>query len=424
MNVNGDVFASALQRLEPAAARSGIDPEALERLRHPKLTTQVAIPLRRDDGSLSILAGYRVRHDDTRGPAKGGVRFHPGVDLAEVSALAFWMTCKCAVVDVPFGGAKGGVAVDPGTLSRLELERLSRAYVRLLAGVLGPDTDIPAPDLGTDEQVMGWMADEYSTLRGRHQPAAFTGKPVGLGGSRGRVEATGRGARDCIRRLAKRQGWDPATMRVAVQGFGNAGLQVSRLLHRDGYQVVAVSDSSGGIYHPTGLDLDAVVDAKAEHGRVPTAFPGATVLSNAELLELDVDLLVPAAIGGQITAANAGRIRATTVVEVANGPTSPAADAILAARGVIVVPDILANAGGVTVSWFEWVQNRSGLYWSEEEVRDRLGATMAAAFDAVWGVAEEEGVDLRTAAYVLALRRLGAAMAAEGTESSFVRRAG
>jgi len=422
MNVNGDVFESALERLDRAASRSGIDPEVLERLRHPKLVTQVSIPLRMDDGSLRILAGYRVRHDDTRGPAKGGVRFHPAVDLDEVTALAFWMTCKCAVVDIPFGGAKGGVAVDPTGLSRPELERLSRAYVRLLGDALGPDTDIPAPDVGTDEMVMGWMADEYSTIHGRRTPAAVTGKPVALGGSRGRVDATGRGAFHCVQELQKRLGWEPAAMTVAVQGFGNAGEHVARLLDAAGYSVIAVSDSSGGLLDRNGLDIGALAACKLAHGRIPGCASialGATPITNAELLELDVDLLVPAALGGQITAENAPRVRATTIVEVANGPTTPEADCILARRGVRVVPDILANAGGVTVSWFEWVQNRCGVSWSEDEVHDRLRAVMADAFDTVWNIAADERIDLRTAAYVSALRRLGAAMAAGGTASWF-----
>jgi glutamate dehydrogenase (NADP+) len=413
MSVNGDAFEAALRRLDGAWARAGVGPEVLERLRHPKLVVEISIPLRMDDGSLRVLQGWRVRHDDTRGPAKGGIRFHPDVTLDEVKALAVMMTCKCAVVDIPFGGAKGAVAVDRRFLSTPELERLSRAYVRQLADVIGPDTDVPAPDVGTDETVMGWMMDEYSAIHGRHTPAVVTGKPLRLGGSRGRVEATGRGAYHCITELERRQGWDPASMRVAVQGFGNVGRHLARLLHADGHRVVAVSDSRGGLYDPRGLDasrLARAADAAAGAG-VGDVGDGDHI-TNHELLQLDVDLLVPAALGNQLTAANAGKVRARAVVEAANGPTSPEADLLLADRGVMVVPDILANAGGVSVSWFEWVQNRAGVSWGLAEVRDRLRPVMVDALDAVFAVASTEGTDLRTAAYVLALRRLGAAIAA------------
>ena len=423
-----DVFESAIRRLDRAAGYARIDPEALEKLRHPKVVVQVSIPVRMDDGSLRIFDGYRVRHDDTRGPAKGGIRFHPDVDLAEVKALAFWMTCKCAVAAIPFGGAKGGVAVNPKELSRLELERLSRGFIQQVADFIGPETDVPAPDVYTNEMVMGWMMDEYSKIRRQRTPAAITGKPIELGGSLGRDEATGRGAYYCIKELEKRKGWDPTSIRVAVQGFGNAGQHVARLLHADGYPIVGVSDSRGGIYSPDGFDIPSLVKMKNETRRLVAVYCEGSVcelvdaqnVTNEELLELDVDLLVPAALGGQITAANAGRVRAPTIVEVANGPTTPGADAVLLARGATVVPDVLANAGGVTVSYFEWVQNRAGLYWSADEVHDRLRATMTNALDTVSTLAEQEGIDLRTAAYALALRRIGAAVEAQGTRTYFL----
>jgi len=419
-------FDAALQRLERAFDRAHIDPEAFEKLRHPKLVVEVSIPVRMDDGSLSIFAGYRVHHDDTRGPAKGGIRYHPAVDRDQVVTLALWMTCKCAVVGVPFGGAKGGVAVDAKLLSALELERLSREFVHQLADVIGPETDIPAPDLYTNERIMGWMMDEYSVIHRRRIPGVVTGKPVALGGTYGREDATGRGAYYCIKELERRNGWDPAGVRVAVQGFGNVGQAVALLLHADGYQVVAVSDSGGGLYRGTGLDVPTLARLKRQ---TPTAavygsstvgdMEGGDRLTNPELLELDVDVLIPAAVEDQITPANAHAVKAATVVEAANGPTAVEADPILADRGITVVPDIVANAGGVTVSYFEWVQNRTGWYWTEGQVHDRFRPMMTSALDAVMSVTDADGVDLRTAAYVVALRRLGSAVAAQGTQAYF-----
>ncbi len=405
-----------------------LDPEALERLKHPKLVVEVAIPVRMDDGSLRVFDGYRVRHDDTRGPGKGGIRFHPRVEVSEVKALALWMTCKCAVVGIPFGGAKGGVCVDPKQLSHLELERLSRGFIQALADFIGPDTDVPAPDVYTNEMVMGWMVDEYSKIKRQRLPAALTGKPVALGGSLGRDDATGRGAYYCIQQLAAARRWDPPNVRVAVQGFGNAGQHVARLLHADGYRIVAVSDSGGGIYRPEGFDIPSLIHMKTESRRVMAVYCEGSVcqmveaqtVTNEELLELDVDVLIPAALENQITAINADRIRATTVVEVANGPVSPEADEILNARGVTVIPDILANAGGVTVSYFEWVQNRGGMQWDLDEIHTRLATIMRRAFDAVLAAAQEHQVDLRTAAYVVALRRIGAASEAQGNQAYFV----
>jgi glutamate dehydrogenase (NADP+) len=422
-----DVLADAITKLERAAAHLRFDPETLQRLKHPKATMLVSIPVRMDDGSLAIFEGYRVRHDDTRGPAKGGVRYHPAVSLGEVKALALWMTLKCAVVGVPFGGAKGGVAVDPKQLSTLELERLSRGFIAQLGDFIGPETDVPAPDVYTNAMVMGWMMDEYSRLRGRRIPGAVTGKPVELGGSVGRDDATGRGAYHVIKELERRRGWDPAEVRVAVQGFGNAGQHVALLLHADGYRVVAVSDSRGGIFREEGFDVPSLVKMKNDTRRLAAVYCEGSVcemvaaeqVNNPELLELDVDLLIPAALEGQITAANASRIRASTVVEVANGPTTSEADAILEDRGVVVVPDILANAGGVTVSYFEWVQNRSGYQWRPDEVHAKLEAIMTTETRAVLDRAEDMKVDLRTAGYIQALDRVGAAIEAQGTYAYF-----
>jgi len=442
----GDIFSDAIQRLDRAAQFTKIDAEALEKLRHPKSILQVSIPLRMDDGSLRVFQGYRVRHDDTRGPTKGGIRFHPDVNLSEVKALAFWMTCKCAVVGIPFGGGKGGIIVDPKQLSRLELERLSRGYVDKVADFIGPETDIPAPDVYTNAMIMGWMMDEYSKIHRQRTPAVITGKPIPLGGSLGRDDATGRGAYYCIKELEKLKNWQPANTRVAVQGFGNAGQHVARLLHADGYRIVAVSDSRGGVYRPDGLDIPCLIETKNRTRRVDAVYcEGAVcdcpvcgadgcrcddchcgdghgakskIITNAALLELDVDILIPAALENQITSDNAGRIKAPVVVEVANGPTTTSADEILAERGTLVVPDILANAGGVTVSYFEWAQNRAGYYWTQEEVQSRLHGIMSREFNAVYELMEQ-GIDMRTAAYVHALNRISTAVESQGTSHYF-----
>ncbi len=423
----GDVFADALRHLDDTAALIEVDPEVLLRLRRPRSTTKVSIPVRRDDGSLEVFDGFRVRYDDTRGPTKGGIRFHPSVDEAEVTALAFWMTLKCAVVGLPFGGGKGGVACDPKALSRLELERLSRGYVQQLHDVIGPETDIPAPDVYTNAMVMGWMMDEYSRIERRRTPGVITGKPIALGGSLGRDDATGRGAYHCVKQLETRRGWVPDQVRVAVQGFGNAGQHVAALLHRDGYRVVAVSDSHGGIHRDDGFDVPSLVHTKNESRRLQAVYcegsvcelVDADVITNEELLALDVDLLLPAALEGVITADNVASVQAPTIVEVANGPITADADAVLSDRGTTVVPDILANAGGVTVSYFEWAQNRSGLSWTLDEVHQRLEEVMVREFAAVHDLADELGTDLRRAAYAHALTRLGAAVTSQGTGSWF-----
>lgn len=424
----GQVFSDAVKRLDRAFRYARIDEEALEKLKHPKSILQVSIPLRMDDGSLRIFEGYRVRHDDTRGPTKGGIRYHPHVCLDEVKALAFWMTCKCAVVGIPYGGAKGGITLNPKQLSRLELERLSRGFVRQVAEFIGPDTDIPAPDVYTNSMVMGWMMDEYSKIIRRHTPAVITGKPIPLGGSLGRDDATGRGGYHCIKKLEQRRGWNPSEIRVAVQGFGNAGQPVARLLHADGYKIVAVSDSKGGIYKPDGFDISSLIQFKTESRQLKAVYCRGSVcemvdaetISNEDLLELDVDLLIPAALENQITAENVGRIQAPVIVELANGPTTSEADNVLSDRGTLVVPDILANAGGVTVSYFEWAQNKQGFYWSLQEVHDRLATIMAREFNAVYDLMNHYQTDMRTAAYVHALNRIGGAMEAQGTQRYFV----
>ena len=422
-----NVFEDAIRRLDHAFAYADIDEEAVERLKHPKQALEVSIPVRMDDGSLRIFTGYRVRHDDTRGPTKGGIRFHPDVSLAEVKALAFWMTFKCAVVGLPYGGGKGGVIVNPKELSRMELERLTRGYIEQLADFIGPETDVPAPDVYTNAMIMGWMMDEYSKIHRRRTPEVITGKPIPLGGSLGREDATGRGAYYCIKELERMRGWNPADVTVAVQGFGNVGQSVARLLHGDGYRIVAVSDSRGGIHKAEGFDVPSLIQVKNELRRLKAVYchgsvcetVSAEIISNEALLQLPVDLLVPAALENQITSKNADRIKAPVIVEAANGPVTSEADGILNANKKLIVPDILANAGGVTVSYFEWVQNKGGYYWTEEDVHRRLHETMVREFDAVYDLMERKGTDMRTAAYALALNRIGEAIASQGTVRYF-----
>ena len=421
------IFQDAIKRLDRAFRFAQIDEEAVEKLKHPKSMLQVAIPVRMDNGSLRVFDGYRVRHDDTRGPGKGGIRYHPDVNLGEVKALAFWMTCKCAVLGLPFGGAKGGIIVNPKELSRLELERLSRGFIQQIGDFIGPETDVPAPDVYTNAMIMGWMMDEYSKMHRQRVPAVITGKPIPLGGSLGRDDATGRGAYFCIKELEAKRSWKPHDVRVAVQGFGNAGQHVAQLLHADGYRIVAVSDSRGGIYKPEGFDVPSLVYMKNEARRLEAVYCDGSVceaveasqVTNEDLLELDVDLLIPAALENQITAANAARIKAPVIVEVANGPTTSQADEILNERKKLVVPDILANAGGVTVSYFEWVQNKAGFYWTLDEVQTRLHTMMSREFNTVYEMMHQLETDMRTAAYAHALQRIGAAIAAHGTSQYF-----
>lgn len=424
----GAIFDGAIKRLDVAFKHADIDAETLERLKHPKAIIQVSIPVRMDDGSLRIFEGYRVHHDDTRGPTKGGIRYHPDVDLDEVKALAFWMTCKCAVVGIPFGGGKGGIIVNPKELSKLELERLSRGFVRQIADFIGPDIDIPAPDVYTNSMIMGWMMDEYSKIKRQHTPAVITGKPIQLGGSLGRDTATGQGAYYCIKELEKKNGWKPSEIRVAIQGFGNGGQVVATFLHANGYKVVAVSDSKGGIYTTKGFDIPSITKVKNETRKLQAVYCEGSVcemidaekITNEELLELDVDILIPAALENQITGENAERIKAPFIVEIANGPTTNEGEAILDKKGTVVIPDILANAGGVTVSYFEWVQNRQGYYWPLEEVHQKLETIMKREFNAIYDLKESKKINMRTAAYVHALNRIGEAIEAGGTQSYFI----
>ena len=424
-----EIFADAIERLDGAARYAEIEAEAIERLRHPKAILQVSVPVRMDDGSLKYFTGYRVRHNDTLGPTKGGIRYHPQVSLGEVKALAFWMTCKCAVMNLPYGGGKGGVIVNPKELSPLELERLSRGFVSEIADFIGPDVDVPAPDVYTNPMIMGWMMDEYSTIRRQRMPAVITGKPIPLGGSLGRDDATGRGAYYCIVQLAKHRQWNPREIRVAVQGFGNAGQHIASLLHADGYRIVAVSDSQGGIYHPQGFDVPSLIYAKNESRRVKAVYcegsvceqVEATSITNEELLELDVDLLIPAALENQISSANVDRIQAPVIVEVANGPTTSEADVRLRKQNRLVGPDSLANAGGGTGSDCEWVQNRTGNHWPLDKVHRRLREMMSREFQSVYDLMEAHALDMRTAAYAHALGRIGKAVTALGTSQYFGR---
>ncbi|TAF57158.1 MAG: Glu/Leu/Phe/Val dehydrogenase [Oscillatoriales cyanobacterium] len=429
MTATNTLFADAMTRLDDALKHVSISADAIERLKFPKASLTVSIPVRMDDGSLQVFQGYRVRYDDTRGPTKGGVRFHPSVNLDEVQSLAFWMTFKCAALNIPFGGAKGGITVDPKALSKLELERLSRAYIDAIADFIGSNVDIPAPDVYTTPTIMGWMMDQYSIIRRQLCPDVVTGKPIALGGSLGRDTATATGAFYTIETLMPKLNLNRYETTVAIQGFGNAGNYLARLLFDAGYRVVAVSDSKGGIYDAKGLDIPSVqkfrdlnrrIEAVYCEGTVCNITNGQTTITNEELLELEVDILIPAALENQIVAANADRVRAKYIFEVANGPVSSAADQILNARGILVVPDILVNAGGVTVSYFEWLQNRGGLYWSLEEVDHRLKRNTIEETDKIWQVASDLKIPMRTAAYVHALRRLGEALEAKGTRNYFV----
>ena len=340
--MSSDIFQSAISRLDKAFSKAAISSEVLNRLKHPKQIIEVAIPVRMDNGTLTIFSGFRVQHNDARGPAKGGIRFHPLVTREEVLALAFWMTLKCALVELPFGGGKGGVIVDPKALSKLELERLSRGYIKKIANFIGPDIDIPAPDVYTNAMIMGWMMDEYSSIKGQYSPAAITGKPISKGGSLGREDATGRGAYYCIKELARRQGWQPKDKTVAIQGFGNAGQHVANLLHQDGFKIVAISDSKGGAYNKQGFDIPLAIQAKRANKEITAVYgkgsvcetPGVECINNRQLLELPVDILIPAALENQITSDNAQRITAALIVEVANGPIAPEAELILQTKNI------------------------------------------------------------------------------------------
>jgi glutamate dehydrogenase (NAD(P)+) len=408
-----DPLENARLQFEEAAARLKLDPAFIQIIKEPRRATIVKLPVQMDDGSFRVFTGYRVQHSIIRGPAKGGIRYHPDVTLEEVMALAAWMTWKCAVVGIPFGGGKGGIACDPAKMSRAELERLTRRYVADLIDVIGPESDVPAPDVNTNEQTMAWIMDTYS-MHARHTvTSVVTGKPLALGGSAGRREATGRGVLIVTREAAKRIGLSLKGARVVVQGFGNVGSVAADLLAKEGALIIAVSDVQGGITNPKGLDIPAVIAYAAKRKSV-VGFSGSTPIDGKKMLELPCDILIPAALENQITHSNAPRIQARIIAEGANGPTTTKADKILNKAGVTVIPDILANSGGVTVSYFEWVQDRQGLFWPEEEVNDRLEHIMVNAFRDVAQMAEEHKVSLRVAAFMLAIKRVVDAITLRG----------
>jgi glutamate dehydrogenase (NAD(P)+) len=406
MAEHGPLFAAMLQEFDEAAKLLSLEPGIWRILTRPKRQIVVSCPVQMDSGEIEVFTGYRVQYNITLGPAKGGIRYHPDVSLDEVTALAAWMTWKCAVAQLPFGGGKGGIVCDPSRMSKRELEALTRRYVAEIIDAIGPEKDVPAPDVNTNDQVMAWFMDTYSMHVGHTETAVVTGKPVEMGGSLGRREATGRGVMITTREAAKHRQLAIQGATVAVQGFGNVGSVSADLLARVGAKIVGVSDWKGGVYKAKGLDVAALLKHAAQHKTVD-GFPGGEPLTNEELLALDVDVLVPAALENQLTEDNAGAVRAKIVVEGANGPTTPEAHQMLHERGVLVVPDILANAGGVTASYFEWVQNRHGYYWSEAEVNTRLEAKMIEAFDAVLAASMKYKVDMRTAAYAVAIARVG-----------------
>ena len=403
----------ALQQLDEIAERIELESWIHKKLRHPKRELIVSIPVRMDDGSVEVFTGYRVQHNITLGPAKGGIRYHPEVTLDEMRALAMWMTWKCAVVSFPYGGAKGGVACEPTKLSPQELERLTRRYTSEILGMIGPEKDIPAPDINTNSQVMAWIMDTYSVDRGYSVPGVVTGKPVVLGGSLGREEATGRGVFFTLLNTLKHLDQSIEEKKVVIQGFGKVGSVVAKLLHEEGAKIIAISEVDGGIYNPKGLDPEKVQAHKREAGSV-VGFKDAEFITNEELFKLECDILIPAATEEQITEENAPQIKASVIVEAANGPTSPPADRILKSRKILVVPDILANAGGVTVSYFEWVQGMQGYFWSEREVNLKLRDIMTQAFHRVLEVSLQEKVDMRTAALMVAVRRVAEATRLRG----------
>jgi glutamate dehydrogenase/leucine dehydrogenase len=398
-------FSAAMMQLDRAAKHLPKDAAYIEVLRTPQRLIEARVPVRLDSGEMKVFTGYRVQYDNHRGPFKGGIRFHQQTDIDEVKALAFWMAIKCAVVNIPYGGGKGGVTVDPKKLSRTELERLSRGWVRAMQAFIGVDIDIPAPDVNTDGQIMAWMTDEYGKLSGTHQPGVFTGKPVGHGGSLGREAATGQGGFYVLQQIAKAKKWKAKETTIAVQGFGNVGYHFARLAYEAGYKIVAVSDSKGGIYNVKGLDPAKVLAHKEKKGSVQ-GYAGSKNITNEELLASKCDILVPAALENVLTKENAGDVQAAAIIELANGPTTPEADDVFAKNKIVVAPDVLANAGGVTVSYFEWVQNRQGYYWSEKEVLERLRPIMDHAYEQVAAKSRALNVPLRTAAFVLAVQRI------------------
>ena len=401
------IFEAMLQEFDSAARLLKLEPGIWRILTHPKRQIIVSCPVQMDNGEIEVFTGYRVQYNITLGPAKGGIRYHPDVSLDEVTALAAWMTWKCAVAHVPFGGGKGGIICDPTRMSRRELEALTRRYVAEIVDAIGPEKDVPAPDVNTDDQIMAWVMDTYSMHVGHTSTAVVTGKPVEMGGSLGRREATGRGVMIATREAARHLGLEIRNATVAVQGFGNVGSVSADLLSQIGARIVAVTDRQGGVYNPKGLDVGRLIEYARRHKTVD-GFPEGEPLSNHDLFGLEVDVLIPAALENQITLDNAPRVRAKILAEGANGPTTPEAHRLLHERGVLVIPDILANAGGVTTSYFEWVQDRYGYFWTEEEVKTRLEQKMIEAFTDVLQTSLKYTVDLRTAAYIVAISRVAA----------------
>jgi len=402
----GPIFSAMLQEFDGAARILNLDPGIWRIMTHPKRQIIVSCPVQMDTGQIEVFTGYRVQYNIALGPAKGGIRYHPDVSLDEVTALAAWMTWKCAVAHIPFGGGKGGIVCDPTRLSRRELEALTRRYVAEIIDAIGPEKDVPAPDVNTDDQVMAWVMDTYSMHVGHTSTAVVTGKPLELGGSVGRREATGRGVMIVTREAARHLGVDLAGCSIAIQGFGNVGSVSAELLARAGAKVVGITDRKGGVYNAKGLDIPKLL-AHAKANKTVDGFPGAEPLTNEQLFALETDVLIPAALENQITVDNASAIRARIVIEAANGPVTPAANNILYERGIFVVPDILANSGGVTVSYFEWVQDRYGYFWEEADVSSRLERKMHEAFHAVLRTSLKYKVDMRTAAYIVAISRVG-----------------
>lgn len=413
-NVSGEqteeqnLLVSTQKIIEDALERLGLDSQYREMLTLPLLTLTVRIPVRMDNGTVKVFTAYRSQHNNAIGPTKGGIRFHPNVSLEEVQALSIWMSIKCGVVGLPYGGAKGGIICDPREMSTGELERLSRGYVRAISQIVGPTKDIPAPDVYTNSQIMAWMMDEYSRLREFDSPGFITGKPLVLGGSQGRETATAKGVAMCIEEAAKKRGLSLQGAKVIVQGFGNAGSYLSKFMRDSGAKVVGISDAYGALYNPDGLNIDELLEMRDSFGTVTTQFQ--QTISNSQLLEMPCDILVPAAIENQITAANADHIQAKIVVEAANGPTTLDATRILSDRGILLVPDVLANAGGVTVSYFEWVQNNQGYYWTVDEVEKRLKSVMVKSFQRIYEIAETKHVHMWLAAYMVGLAALAEAM--------------
>jgi len=423
-DIMANPFNNALKQLAKAVEVGQIDAAVFERLKKPDKILQVALPLKMNDGTKKVFDGYRVQYNNSRGPYKGGLRFHPQTDLAEVKALAFWMTIKCSVAGIPMGGSKGGITVDPKKLAENELEELTRSFTRKLADYIGPEIDVPAPDVNTNPKIMSWVMDEYSRLKGYNVPGVVTGKPLELGGSAGRTEATGQGGFYIMEELAKKLKINPEKTTVAIQGFGNVGFYLAEFLYNAGYKIVALSDSQGGILDKYGQSMNPknIMATKQKEGKISGCYCVGTVcdcenykqITNEQLLKLEVDVLVPAALESAINEKNAGKVKAKIILEMANGGITPAAEEKLLKKGKIIMPDVLANAGGVTVSYFEWVQNLAKYYWSLSEVNDKLKKIMVDSFNAVWQAKEEYQTDWRTAAFIVALKRIETAMKMRG----------